>query len=126
MKRKRFAEEQLIGVLREQEEGAKVAALCRRHGISDATFSSWKARMGLSDRRACRGRACTIVAEWVSDDNEVRLHSSLGYITPAAFAAGLTATGPQLRNPTQLRREPAAHDAPIGVSETAETPIAIQ
>ena len=40
MKRKRFAEEQLIGVLREQEAGAKVADLCRRRGISDATFSS--------------------------------------------------------------------------------------
>ena len=49
MKRKRFAEEQLIGVLREQEAGAKVAFLCRRRGISDATFSSWKGRFGGMD-----------------------------------------------------------------------------
>jgi putative transposase len=46
MKRKRFTEEQIIGVLREQEAGAKVADLCRRHGISDATFYNWKAKFG--------------------------------------------------------------------------------
>ena len=69
--------------------------------------------------------ARSLIAEWVTDDNEVRPHSSLGYTTPAAFAAGLTATGPQLRNPGQFRCEPVDHHAPIGVSQTAETPIAI-
>jgi putative transposase len=49
MKRKRFTEEQIIGVLREQEAGAKVADLCRRHGISDATFYNWKAKFGGMD-----------------------------------------------------------------------------
>jgi putative transposase len=38
MKRARFSEEQIIGVLKEAEAGAKVSELCRRHGISDATF----------------------------------------------------------------------------------------
>jgi putative transposase len=38
MKRKRFTEEQIIGVLREHELGAKTADLCRKHGISEATF----------------------------------------------------------------------------------------
>jgi putative transposase len=38
MKAKRFSEEQIIGVLKEAEAGAKTKELCRRHGISDATF----------------------------------------------------------------------------------------
>ena len=44
MKKKRFSEEQIIAVLKEAEAGAKVADLCRKHGISDATFCNWKAK----------------------------------------------------------------------------------
>ena len=46
MKRKRFTEEQIIGVLREHELGAKIADLCRKHGISEATFYNWKSKFG--------------------------------------------------------------------------------
>jgi putative transposase len=46
MKRSRFSEEQIIAILREQEAGAKTAEVCRKHGISDATFYKWKARFG--------------------------------------------------------------------------------
>ena len=46
MKRLRFTEEQIIGVLREQEAGMKTADVCRKHGISDATFYKWKAKYG--------------------------------------------------------------------------------
>lgn len=44
--RKRFTEEQIIGVLREAEAGAKVADLLRKHGISEATFYNWRAKYG--------------------------------------------------------------------------------
>jgi len=46
MKGSRFSEEQIIGILREQEAGAKTQDVYRRHGISDATFYKWKARYG--------------------------------------------------------------------------------
>lgn len=46
MKRKRFSEEQIIGVLREAEAGAKTSDLARRHGVSEATLYNWKAKYG--------------------------------------------------------------------------------
>ena len=61
-----------------------------------------------------------IIGTWACGYNTARPHSSLGYQTPAAYAASLTATGARLRNPDQLRRSPVAHTAPKGVS-TAET-----
>jgi putative transposase len=54
MKRSRFSEEQIIGILREQEAGAKAADLCRKHGMSEATLYNWKAKyagMEVSDAK---------------------------------------------------------------------------
>ena len=54
MKGKRFTEEQIIGVLKEADGGAKVIDLCRKYGISDATFYKWRSRYGgmeISDAR---------------------------------------------------------------------------
>ena len=56
------------------------------------------------------------LATWVDDYNTARPHSALGYLTPAAQAALLTATADRLRNPDQLRRSPVAPSAPDGVS----------
>jgi len=44
--RSKFAEEQVIAILREQDAGAKTGEVCRRHGISSATFYAWKAKFG--------------------------------------------------------------------------------
>lgn len=49
MKTKRFTEEQIIAVMREHEEGAKAGDLARKHGISEATLYSWKAKYGGMD-----------------------------------------------------------------------------
>lgn len=54
MKRSRFSEEQIIGALKEQEAGMPTADMCRKHGVSSATFYKWKARHGgleVSDAR---------------------------------------------------------------------------
>lgn len=57
MKRSRFSEEQIIAVLKEQEAGMTTAEVCRRHGISSATFYKWKSKFGgleVSDARRLR------------------------------------------------------------------------
>lgn len=46
MKRSRFTEEQIIGVLKEYQAGLSAAELCRKHGISDATFYNWRSKYG--------------------------------------------------------------------------------
>ena len=46
MKKARFTEEQIIGILREHEAGTATSDVCRKHGISSATFYKWKAKYG--------------------------------------------------------------------------------
>ena len=58
MGRKRHSEEQIIGILKEAEAGAKTSDLCRKYAISDATFYNWKAKYGgmdVSDARRLKG-----------------------------------------------------------------------
>jgi putative transposase len=49
MRKSRFSEEQIIGILKEHEAGVPVADLCRKHGMPAATFYSWKAKFGGMD-----------------------------------------------------------------------------
>ena len=46
MKRNRFTDEQIIGLLKEHEAGTPVSELCRKHGVSDASIYKWKAKFG--------------------------------------------------------------------------------
>ncbi len=76
MKRSRFRDEQIILILKENEAGARVDDLCRRHGISTATFYAWRKKFGgmeASDARKLRdletenARLKKIVAEQMLD-----------------------------------------------------------
>ncbi len=58
MKRNRFTEEQIIGILKEHEAGISVSDLCRKHGVSDASIYKWKAKFGgmdVSEAKKLRG-----------------------------------------------------------------------
>ena len=56
--KKRFSQDQIIDILREQEYGMKVADICRRHGISDAAFHTWKSKYGGMTVSEAKRRTC--------------------------------------------------------------------
>jgi putative transposase len=81
MKRKRFTEEQIIGVLKEAAAGAKTLDLCRRHGLSEQTFYRWKATYGgleVAEVRRLRqledenGRLKRLVADLTLDNQALK------------------------------------------------------
>ena len=81
MRRSRFTEEQIVGILKEQEAGAPTAELCRRHGISDQTFYNWRRKYGGLDVNEARrlkqledenGRLKRLVADQALDNVMLR------------------------------------------------------
>jgi putative transposase len=76
MRRSKFSEEQIIGILKEHEAGLPAAEICRKYGISDATFYKWRSRFGgmeVSDARKLKAledenrRLKTLLAESMLD-----------------------------------------------------------
>ena len=81
MKRSRFSEEQIIGILKEHQAGLSAAALCRKHGISDATFYKWRSKYGglevseakrLKQLEDANARLKKLLAESVMDVSTLR------------------------------------------------------
>ena len=77
MKRSRYTEEQIIGILKEHAAGLSASDLCRKHGISDATFYTWRKKYGgleVSEAKRLRAledenrRLKTLLAESVMDN----------------------------------------------------------
>ena len=74
MKKSRFSEEQIIGILKEQEAGLPVAELCRKHGMSDASFYTWKAKYGgldVSEAMLAMLARFAVFCRFADDDEDV-------------------------------------------------------
>ena len=81
MRKSRFSDEQIVGIIQEYAAGAKVSDLCRRHGMSDATFYKWKAKYGglqvcevkrLRDLEEENGKLKKLLADTMLDNDALK------------------------------------------------------
>ena len=102
MRKSRFSEEQIIGILKEHQAGLSAAELCRKHGISDATFYKWRSRFGgmeVSDAKRLRaledenGKLKRLLADAMLDVSTLR--EMLGKTSDARFEEGRRELGDQ-------------------------------
>lgn len=92
MKRKRFTEEQIVAILKEHEAGVATAELCRKYGMSSASFDGWKAKYGgmdISDARKLKAlddenrRLKRLLADAMLDNSALKDLLAKKLVTPA-------------------------------------------
>jgi Transposase len=92
MRKSRFSEGQIIGILKEHQAGLPVAEICRRHGISDATFYTWRSKYGgleVSEAKRLKALECSLlsahlVAEPATPEVSLCVLPVRGYCWPPA------------------------------------------
>ena len=111
MKRARFTEDQIIGVLKEHEAGAKTADLARKHGVSEATLYNWKAKYGGMDVSEAKR------LKQLEDENAKlkKLLAEQRCWTPPRFASFCQKNG-RARCQARRRRASSGHDGPVGTA----------
>ena len=127
MRTSRFSDEQIIGIVKEYEAGAKLTELCRRHGVSPTTFYKWRAKYGgmaVSDAKRLRAREeenrrlKQLLADTMLDNQALKgLLAKTGDACGAAAGGGERPTGAWALTPSRLQ---AGRDFALGGGARAQ------